>query len=494
MTGDKCLTVIAGILEDHNFNHICFIAESLSTLLPNFHYKSICKSSSEWKPWLKEICELHSWSHDKSPLIWREIGLTRTHTSYIGGSFQFWKLLHDYYNITSYLNDEDLDALREDLLFAHNVKKQKRKDLDTLETCRQIMIIGAGRSMCPDLVPQLLMTKELWLTGGILIYLYDEPGCFFKLRRIFKDAGTMGAGLNTVNIVESIRDGLKDCDILIYLDSLSREENEGTDNWLERNYKTIEKLSRQINEYAPSRMKIIFCSMSLPCFYANVMHELVTKVEKTNIVVVSAHYGLDHLHSFVSSAGLTLENFGCPPVWGYLGINHFVDIYHMVQMCNIYHPAKRALNSNKNTVLPLGTEHSELRWFFYMDYDTNPYKTFFKRKALVQYQVGRSEDFPKCKAICDLLKLWYKKDEDIWDEIISLGIASDGSFGIPKGLVFSQPVYLKMLEDGSRIWVPYADFPMPNIPIFMFQSLIDTGIYIKRKINKLKNSSDVIKN
>lgn len=84
------------------------------------------------------------------------------------------------------------------------------------------MIIGAGRSMCPDLVPQLLMTKELWMTHGIVINLYDEPGCFFKLRKIFRDAGTIGAGINTVHIVENIPDGLKDCDILIYLDSLTR--------------------------------------------------------------------------------------------------------------------------------------------------------------------------------------------------------------------------------------------------------------------------------
>lgn len=123
--------------------------------------------------------------------------------------------------------------------------------------------------------------------------------------------------------------------------------------------------------------------------------------------------------------------------------------------------------------------------------------------------MGTSEDFPKCRAICDLLKLWYSNKKSIGDEIISLGIESDGnikiariaknktgkfetiyvflgSFGIPKGLVFSQPVYLKEYEDGSRAWVPFRDFPMPNMPISIFQSLIDTGIYVKKKIIELK--------
>ncbi|XP_017762086.1 PREDICTED: putative malate dehydrogenase 1B, partial [Eufriesea mexicana] len=423
MTTDRCLTVIAGILEDYSFNYICFIADSLSTILPNFHYKSISKSSTKWE--------------------------------------------------------------------AHNVKKQKIKSLQIQEKFRRIMIIGAGRSMCLDLVPQLLMTKELWTTHGIIINLYDQPGCFFKLRRIFRDAGTIGAGLNTVNIMENIPDGLKDCDILIYLDSFVREEYEGTDSWLKRNYKMIENLSMQINEYAPSHMKIIFCSMSIPCFYANVMHELVTKLSNTNIVVASAHYGLELIYTVVNSLGLTQQNFGCPPVWGFLGINHFVDIHHMIQMYNMYHPNKRALNLNKNIVLPFGVQHSELRWFFYMAHDKNPYKDHFKRKALVRYQVGRSEDFPKCRAICDLLKLWYSKKESIGDEIISLGVASNGCFGIPKGLVFSQPVYLKQCEDGSRIWIPFKDFPMPNMPISIFQNFIDTAINIKEKIIKLRNNSNL---
>ncbi|XP_050587717.1 putative malate dehydrogenase 1B [Bombus affinis] len=493
MTTDRCLTVIAGILEDCTFNHICFVAESLSTILPNFHYRSISKSSARWDCWLKETCDLHGWTHTKSPLIWREIGLSRSHVTYIGGSSQFWELLHNYYDISLYLSKEELDALQTDLLFACNIKRQRSKPLQVQKKYRQIMIIGAGRSMCPDLVPQLLMTKELWMTHGIVINLYDEPGCFFKLRKIFRDAGTIGAGINTVHIVENIPDGLKDCDILIYLDSLTREEYEGTDNWLQRNYKVIANLCTHINEHAPSHMKVIFCSMNLPCFYANIMMELVTKLSSTNIVVASAHYGLELIYTFVNSFGLNLQNFGCPPVWGFLGINHFVDVHHMIQKYDVYYPNKRALNSNENMILPLGTQHSELRWFFYKIHDKNPYKNYLKRKALLRYQMGTSEDFPKCRAICDLLKLWYSNKKSIGDEIISLGIESDGSFGIPKGLVFSQPVYLKEYEDGSRAWVPFRDFPMPNMPISIFQSLIDTGIYVKKKIIELKNSSDATK-
>lgn len=56
-----------------------------------------------------------------------------------------------------------------------------------------------------------------------------------------------------------------------------------------------------------------------------------------------------------------------------------------------------------------------------------------------------------------------------------------GSFGIPEGLVFSQPVYLEVLADQSRVWKPFKDFPKPNMPAGIFQSLVDTAVMINEK-------------
>lgn len=102
------------------------------------------------------------------------------------------------------------------------MENQKKQALIIPEKYRQIMVIGAGRTVCLELIPQLIMIKELWLTHGTIINLYDEPGCFFKLKKILKDSKGIGGGLNAVNILENVPDGLKDCDILIYLDVFSR--------------------------------------------------------------------------------------------------------------------------------------------------------------------------------------------------------------------------------------------------------------------------------
>ncbi|XP_076642877.1 putative malate dehydrogenase 1B [Halictus rubicundus] len=472
MSTEKCIIVIAGILQDRTFNHVRFIAESLSTLLPNFNYNVICKDSTEWKSWLEQTCMCCGWNHTESPLIWKEIGLTRTSSTYIGGAYQFWELLHKYYNITSHLNRDDLEALQED--FAFVIK------CDTCQERRKIMIIGAGRSMCHNLVPQLIMTKEIWLSHGLVIKLYDEPGCYFKVRKILEDAKGLVGGLDAVQVVYDIPDGLHDCEVLIYIDALIKEEFEGTESWLHRNYKSAKELSMQINNHAPSHMKILFCSLGPTCFFVNVMHRFVTNLPKTSIVAVGSHYGLEVIYVLARSTGFPLKNFGCPPVWGYLGINQFVDVHHMIQKSDYYLPNRRALDSSDTAALPIGVQRSQLRWFFYMVHDKiDHYKEIFARKSLTQYQVGRCEDFQKCRAICDLLKLWYRAE--VGDEILSLGVISDGSFGIPEGLVFSQPVYLKVLEDQSRVWVPFKDFPMPNMPLGIFQNLVDTAVMINKK-------------
>ncbi|KAK2586685.1 hypothetical protein KPH14_011727 [Odynerus spinipes] len=483
MSVDKCVIVIAGIPEDVYFCHICYIVENLTIILKNFNYKKIFKNAVEWKPWLQKICDRWGWSHKNSPLIWRKVGLSKDNVTYIGNVNQFWEFLHICYDINSYITPQDLEKLQLDYFLMYKAVLKSLSIKRPSVKHRYITIIGAGKALCTDLVPQLVTTKELWLTNGVVINLYDEPGCFFKIKHIAKDIEAIGGGLYAARVIESISDGLCDCDILINLEVIPKEENENTDSWLRRNYDGMAKLAKQINRYAPSQMKVLICSMSASCYCVNVLHVLVTKLPFTNIVAVSAHYGLEIIYNLLTTLNVPITNFGCPAVWGFLGINHFVDVCHMIQKFEVYKPNNRALTAEEGTTLPLGFKHPELRWLFYLAHNNNPHKGYFERKAVTQYQIGRTENFQLCKAICDLLQLWYSNSEHIGDEIISLGISSDGSFGIPRGLVFSQPVHLQILKDGSRVWSPFIDFPLPCIPICIFKNLILTAMTLTKERN-----------
>ncbi|XP_024939004.1 malate dehydrogenase 3, cytoplasmic-like isoform X1 [Cephus cinctus] len=376
-----------------------------------------------------------------------------------------------YMNITAYEVEN---------MIASSKIKQKRH-------C--VTIIGAGRSLCPDLVAQLVLIKELWLHCGVIIKLYDDPGHFFKLKEIVKDTSAIGGGLCATTIAQSMSKALEDSDIVLVLDHLIREDNESSENWLNRNRMVTIKFADEINKEASSDLKIIFCSTGPTCFCAAVLLEAVPKLKKTNIVAVSAHYGLEILHSLTDPLDLPLREFYCPPVWGFLGVNQYVDIWHIIQQHEVYKPNNRAFKFSTDSSLPLGTKHTEYRWSFYMAHNANPYEILAARKAKASYLVGRTEDYQKCKAICDLLQLWYDRENDTGDDIISLGICSDGTFDIPKNIFFSQPVYLKTLQDKSRIWVPCEDFPMPNHPSWMFRGLIATAKTISQRMIYSKEST-----
>lgn len=85
----------------------------------------------------------------------------------------------------------------------------------------KITISGAGRTVCPDLVAQLATLQNL-NKNGVSINLYDSPGHFFKIKDIGKDAKGIGGKLSSIKIINSLSDGLKNCDLLIYLDHSQR--------------------------------------------------------------------------------------------------------------------------------------------------------------------------------------------------------------------------------------------------------------------------------
>lgn len=63
--------------------------------------------------------------------------------------------------------------------------------------------------------------RELRLSRGIVFSLYDEPENFSKLERIIKDMKNVDEGLNAM-IIQDISNGLHDCDILIFLEDITR--------------------------------------------------------------------------------------------------------------------------------------------------------------------------------------------------------------------------------------------------------------------------------
>ncbi|CAF5117290.1 unnamed protein product, partial [Rotaria magnacalcarata] len=67
--------------------------------------------------------------------------------------------------------------------------------------------------------------------------------------------------------------------------------------------------------------------------------------------------------------------------------------------------------------------------------------TVQKRGAAVIAARKLSSAMSAAKAICDHMRDWWNGTKD--NEWVSMGVISDGSYGVEKGLVFSYPVQIK---------------------------------------------------
>jgi len=86
-----------------------------------------------------------------------------------------------------------------------------------------------------------------------------------------------------------------------------------------------------------------------------------------------------------------------------------------------------------------------------------------QRSAEVLYQKKKPAVMSGATAICDHLKNWFfGTPKDDW---VSMGVVSDGSYGIPEGLVFSFPTTCENFEYKIVQGLEQSDFCKERIQI-----------------------------
>ena len=60
-------------------------------------------SEGEWSAWLAKTCSQYGWTHDSSPLVWRELVDRGGEGTYLGGWEGFSKMVEHWYGYESKL-------------------------------------------------------------------------------------------------------------------------------------------------------------------------------------------------------------------------------------------------------------------------------------------------------------------------------------------------------------------------------------------------------
>ncbi|CAH1381601.1 unnamed protein product [Tenebrio molitor] len=211
-----------------------------------------------------------------------------------------------------------------------------------------------------------------------------------------------------------------------FLDESRRNSGENVDLWLERCKNAMVLIAEDINVYSKRSLRVILNHPGPVCFNASVLMEYCTTIRLANIVAVTTDEGISVISMMAEKIGELVENFWCPPVWGFSGIMSHVTVAAAAIKTEVYRPYKRALKTKETSKLPKGVVQQEIRFLgSLLKTEDSLYAEIERRRELEVKLLERQPILPKIRALGSLLRLWFSKE--VGDDIISLGICSNGT-------------------------------------------------------------------
>ncbi|KAJ8973897.1 hypothetical protein NQ317_018852 [Molorchus minor] len=259
----------------------------------------------------------------------------------IGGLGEFWEYVFCYYGLESRIPKSELEKLA-----VSNLKFfQENRDSDELRMKRSriIAILGATSDITSLAINDIINTPNLGKANGITIKLYDDlihnQQNHVHLQEVAKSYNKICifGDRDTVDVVTGEIDAVKDCDILLHFEDFRQEEGRLAGKVLRQ----MNCLSEVVNSVHNRNLRIILCNHGPVCFLATCLIEFCTTIRPWNIIAITADEGLSVIDIASKKTGVPVHRFSAPPVWGFVGLNSFVDMRNVVFQADVYRPNQR---------------------------------------------------------------------------------------------------------------------------------------------------------
>ncbi|XP_013139061.1 PREDICTED: putative malate dehydrogenase 1B [Papilio polytes] len=475
--------IISGESQCESFAKVCAIADYISQNLPNFCYRIIEKSVLEWKTWLCKINLRNKWHHNESPLIWKELLIEGSKPYYIGGASEFLDYCYSYYQFETYVSSERFEGLIDNF---NQYKKKVRKDdnIDDQDSKGPaedqaknltVCISGASHPLSMYIISGLL-DMPLGNKSMVKIFIYDKDYSQTFLEYVESECSYVGNNYpgKVVKYTNKMGMALASCDLLIIMDYVPFSVDLSIGDWLAMNAHGLKILAPMINASASRNMYIVLPNLGPACYNATLLTKILTSINKKNIVVVTSDLGLEIAPIVAEEAEIEMKDMFCPPVWGFVGINHLVDVKNTIHKYNAFQPYNRYVKVRKSS-LCVGVLTPEFRTLEYLLHFNENLWT----KLLEAKKKANNEELSINKAISLLkfVQLWLSGPNS--DDVLCLGVVCNGSFGLSFDGVFSQPVKFT-----GGFWQPACDYLVPKDPHMNILYLADMA----KKIVNLRKS------
>ncbi|XP_006862081.1 PREDICTED: putative malate dehydrogenase 1B [Chrysochloris asiatica] len=427
--------VLAGKADCPYYAKVELLADYLQQNLPDFRIHKITQHPEVWEEWLKDVCEKNKWSHKKSPIIWRELLDRGGKGTLLGGYNEFLEHAQLYYGITSSMTTELMLTVAKENLESHMEKSLKEESLKELTSPLQVWITSASAPACYNLIPVLTSGEVFGIHTEISIILLDSKHENHLSTILLETQDLVSPLLQSITICTEVEKAFDRAHVVIILDDVTDQEVFSLEDCMRSKVPLCRLYGYLIEKNAHESVRVIVGGKT----FVNLKTALLIRYAPSiahNIIAVAL--GVEGQAKAVLARKLKTVPAGIKDViiWGNISGNNYVDL----RKAKIYR-YESAIWGPPYYSRPVLSLIFDREWIN---------KDFVKILKSLSASGRQFRGILAAHSIATTLKYWYHGSPP--GEIVSLGVLSEGQFGIPEGLVFSMPV---KFENGS--WVVLTD-------------------------------------
>nr|XP_051704211.1 putative malate dehydrogenase 1B isoform X2 [Oryctolagus cuniculus] len=418
------------------------LGDYLQKNLPDFRIYKITQHPDVWEEWLRGVCEKNKWSHKTSPIIWRELLDRGGKGLLLGGYNEFLEHAQLYYGVTSSMSTQLMMVIAKENLKAHTEKEVEEKSLKDLVSPLQVWITSATTPACYHLIPMLTSGEVFGMQTEISLVLLGSKHVEERLKALVIEAEDLASPLlHKVSICTKEEEAFRGAQVVIILDEHMDGEVYTLEDCLRSRVPLCRRYGGLMEKNAHASVRVIVGGKSFVNLKTVLLMKFAPNIARNMIAVAMGVEG-------EAKAALARKLRTTPAcewtplyikdviIWGNISGNNYIDL----RKAKVYN-YKSAICGPPHYSQPV------LSLIFDSEWVKKEFVETLKTLSVTGRHFG---GILAAHSIATTLKYWYHGSPP--GEIVSLGVLSEGQFGIPEGIVFSMPV---KFEKGT--WVVLTD-------------------------------------
>ncbi|CAF0982996.1 unnamed protein product [Adineta ricciae] len=287
----------------------------------------------------------------------------------------------------------------------------------------RIVITGAAGQIAYSLIHQICNGDVFGKDQPVILHLLDITPMMGVLQGVVMEIEDTSLPLVKGAIpTDSEETAFKDVDVALLVGAMPRKEGMERKDLLNANVKIFKSQGTALDKFAKKSVKVLVVGnpANTNCY---ILAHYAPSIPRENFSCLTR---LDHNRAKAQIANrlkVSPENVKNVTIWGNHSSTQFPDV----------RSATVNVNGKDTPVYDAVKDDNWLKNDFI--------STVQKRGAAVIAARKLSSAMSAAKAICDHMRDWWNGTKD--NEWVSMGVISDGSYDIEKGLVFSYPVQIK---------------------------------------------------